>query len=94
MNEERKGLKEKITNSDIWKSIFRHGYEKTGRRYTLQVLQNVWLHLHPPRISRHALNFRFTWCMGRNHLSDVPCDCCHWCPLDVLLPPGSRICFP
>ena len=64
MNEERKGLKEKITNSDIWKSIFRHGYEKTGRRYTLQVLQNVWLHLHPPRISRHALNFRFTWCMG------------------------------
>ena len=64
MNEERKGLKEKITNSDIWKSIFRHGYENTGRRYTLQILQNVWLHLHPPRISRHALNFRFTWCMG------------------------------
>ena len=64
MNEERKGLKEKITDSDIWKSIFRHGYEDTGRRYTLQILQNVWLHLHPPRISRHALNFRFTWCMG------------------------------
>ena len=64
MNEERKGLKEKITNSDIWRSIFRHGYEDTGRRYTLQILQNVWLHLHPPRVSRHALNFRFTWCMG------------------------------
>ncbi|MCZ6678780.1 MAG: cytochrome b N-terminal domain-containing protein [Candidatus Poribacteria bacterium] len=64
MNERRNGLKEKITNSQIWRSMFRHGYEDTGRRYTLQILQNVWMHLHPPRLPRHALNFRFTWCMG------------------------------
>ena len=30
----------------------------------LQILQNVWLHLHPPRVPRHGINFRFTWCMG------------------------------
>jgi hypothetical protein len=64
MDEKRNKLKEKITNSDVWRSMFRHGYERTGRRYTLQILQNVWLHLHPPRVARHALNFRFTWCMG------------------------------
>jgi len=57
-------LKEKVTRSQVWKSIFRHDYKDTQRNRLLQVLDNVFLHLHPTRIPRHAGEIRFTWCMG------------------------------
>ena len=28
------------------------------------VVDNLWLHLHPTKIRRHAIRIRFTWCMG------------------------------
>jgi len=44
--------------------MFRHGYDDTPRNRVLQMTSNVWLHLHPPKIRRHAVRVRFTWCMG------------------------------
>ena len=53
-----------ILDSQIWKSSFRHGYADTPRNRVLQIASNVWLHLHPVKIHRHALRIKFTWCMG------------------------------
>src|SRR5438093_13435743 len=57
-------VKEQITESEVWKSIFRHGYDDTPRNRILMVSGNVWLHLHPSKVRRHATRLRFTWCMG------------------------------
>src|SRR3989304_17215 len=59
-----KALKRQIVESQVWTSMFRHGYEDTPRNRALQIMANVWLHLHPPKIRRHAIRLRFTWCMG------------------------------
>jgi quinol-cytochrome oxidoreductase complex cytochrome b subunit len=57
-------IKRKIKSSEIYKSIFRHGYEDTQRNRALMVVDNVFLHLHPVRVSRHAVNYGYTWGMG------------------------------
>jgi quinol-cytochrome oxidoreductase complex cytochrome b subunit len=57
-------LKKKITKSPVWKSAFRHDYKDTTRNRYLQVLSNVWLHLHPTKVARHAVEVRYTWGMG------------------------------
>ncbi len=57
-------LSQRMFDSYVWKSMFRHGYADTPRNRVLQVANNVWLHLHPAKIRRHALRVRFTWCMG------------------------------
>ncbi len=45
-------------------SIFRHGYEDTPRNRMRQITGNVFLHLHPVAVPRHALRLRYTWGMG------------------------------
>ncbi|MBM4166454.1 MAG: DUF4405 domain-containing protein [Ignavibacteria bacterium] len=57
-------LKEKFQQTEVYKSIFRHSYQDTSRNRALQILDNVFLHLHPVRISRHATNVGYTWGMG------------------------------
>lgn len=59
-----KDLKKLILGSQIWKSIFRHGYSDTPRNRVLQIKSNVFLHLHPPKIPKHALRLSYTWGMG------------------------------
>jgi len=59
-----KEIGDKITQNDVWKSIFRHRYEDTSRNRTLQVLSNVWLHIHPPAVTKGSINISFTWCLG------------------------------
>src|ERR1041384_8479508 len=57
-------LKHSVIDSQVWQSIFRHGYEDTPRNRVLMVSGNVFLHLHPSKVRRHATRLRFTWCMG------------------------------
>ena len=54
----------KIVKSQIWKSIFRHTYRDTPRNRFLQILSNVFLHLHPTKVPKQGLRIRHTWCMG------------------------------
>src|SRR5712664_2939156 len=61
---EKQGWWDIVKSSYVWKSIFRHEYQDTYRNRVLQVSSNVFLHLHPTKIRRHALRLRFTWCMG------------------------------
>ena len=64
MAEQNKGWFDIVKSSYVWKSMFRHEYQDTYRNRVLQVSSNVFLHLHPTKIRRHALRLRFTWCMG------------------------------
>ncbi|GAB4540625.1 MAG: cytochrome b N-terminal domain-containing protein [Thermodesulfovibrionia bacterium] len=62
--EGRRSIWKRVREGRIYKSIFRHGYEDTERNRVLQIRSNVFLHLHPVKIPRHAYKIRFTWCMG------------------------------
>ena len=58
------GLGDKIRNSQIFKSIFRHPAPVDRRNRLVVMVSNLILHLHPTVIKQHALRPRFTWCMG------------------------------
>jgi len=55
---------DRITRSQIYRSIVRSGYPDTPRNQALVVLGNVYLHLHPVRIRKSGVKLRYTWCMG------------------------------
>ena len=53
-----------VTESQIWRSIFRHGYPDTPLNQSLVMMGNVFLHLHPVKVSRKAMKVTYTWCLG------------------------------
>jgi len=55
-----RGLKE----SQVWRSLFRQPYPSTSRTRALAVMNNVFLHLHPVRVKRHAIRYTYTFCLG------------------------------
>src|ERR1700683_1732187 len=60
-------LKETIAapeKTDVWKSILRVKHDETPRSRALGVLSNVFLHLHPAKINRDAVAYKYTWGMG------------------------------
>jgi quinol-cytochrome oxidoreductase complex cytochrome b subunit len=64
MKDKIKQLQQAVVTSDVWKSIFRHGYADTPRNRILMIASNVFLHLHPSKLRRHGLTLRYTWCAG------------------------------
>ena len=57
-------LKKIVTESNIVASIFRHGYADTEKNRSMQIVSNIFFHLHPVRLKEHGFRIRFTWCMG------------------------------
>jgi len=57
-------LKGRIKQTELYRSIFRHGYTGTARNRYLTILTNVFLHLHPLETPRAALRFSYTWGLG------------------------------
>jgi quinol-cytochrome oxidoreductase complex cytochrome b subunit len=53
-----------LTGSQIYRSIFRRGYDDSPKNRVLAIAGNVFLHLHPALIPRGALAYRYTWGMG------------------------------
>ncbi|MCF6149536.1 MAG: DUF4405 domain-containing protein [Candidatus Kuenenia sp.] len=53
-----------VLQSKVWGSVFRHGFSDTPKNRMLKIVSNVFLHLHPAKVKRHAPQFKFTWCMG------------------------------
>jgi len=49
--------------SSVWQSI-RTGIPRTRRERMLTVLNNLFIHLHPVQIPKHAVKVKYTWCMG------------------------------
>ena len=53
-----------VRQSQIWKSIFRHPAPTDRRNRIAVVLSNLFLHIHPIAIRKHAIRPHFTWFMG------------------------------
>jgi quinol-cytochrome oxidoreductase complex cytochrome b subunit len=58
-------IKKEIIDSQIWRSVFRGGiWKDTPRDRAGHIIGNVWLHLHPVRVRKRALEWTFTWGLG------------------------------
>jgi quinol---cytochrome c reductase cytochrome b subunit, bacillus type len=53
-----------VKESALWRSIFRQPYPTTSRTRALAVMNNVFLHLHPVRVKKHAVRYTYTFCLG------------------------------
>jgi quinol-cytochrome oxidoreductase complex cytochrome b subunit len=53
-----------LASSQLYRSVFRHDYVDSVRNRALEVTSNVFLHLHPISIPRHALKVAYTFCLG------------------------------
>src|SRR6201995_4520708 len=58
------GIGEFITESQIWKSVFRHPMPLDRRNRIVVMLTNFFLHLHPVSIKKQGIALSYTWCMG------------------------------
>src|SRR6202162_5739426 len=58
------GIGEFITESQIWKSIFRHPMPLDRRNRIVVMLTNFFLHLHPVSVKKQGIALSYTWCMG------------------------------
>ena len=46
---------QRVKTGPLWRSLFRHGYPDSRKNQSLAVFTNVFLHLHPVKVRRHAL---------------------------------------
>jgi cytochrome b6 len=54
----------KLTQSQIWRSIFRHGLPTSNRTCAEAVFYNFFLHVHPTKVRRRSIKFTYTWGLG------------------------------
>jgi quinol-cytochrome oxidoreductase complex cytochrome b subunit len=54
----------RVTSSRYWRAVFRHGLPRNARDRMRVVLSNVFLHIHPTRVTRAELGFLNTFCLG------------------------------
>ncbi|HJP17275.1 MAG: cytochrome B6 [Gammaproteobacteria bacterium] len=59
-----KKIKALILEHRIWKSVFRHDFSDTERNRSIRTFGNFFLHLHPVKVKKHAVRFKYTFCMG------------------------------
>ncbi|HEX2140739.1 MAG TPA: selenite/tellurite reduction operon b-type cytochrome ExtP [Candidatus Limnocylindria bacterium] len=53
-----------VKESSVWRSLFRQPYPTTSRTRALAEMNNVFLHLHPVRVKKHAVRYTYTFCLG------------------------------
>jgi quinol-cytochrome oxidoreductase complex cytochrome b subunit len=54
----------RITQSRIWRSLFRHGWPDNALDRSLAVTSNIFLHLHPVKVKRKGLKWTYTFGLG------------------------------
>jgi quinol-cytochrome oxidoreductase complex cytochrome b subunit len=59
-----KKVQKEVTESDVYRSIYRIPPGDTPRTRLLWILDTVYLHLHPSHVSRHGCKYFYTWGMG------------------------------
>ena len=57
-------VKERVVETQVWRSVFRHRYLDSNRNRSLAVFSNVFLHIHPVKVRERAIRFRHTMCLG------------------------------
>lgn len=54
----------RVTESRIWRSFFRHGWPDNPLDRSLAMTSNIFLHLHPAKVSRKSLKWRYSFGLG------------------------------
>ena len=57
-------MRQVVVESQLWKAIFRHGYPDDPPNRALVIMSNVFLHLHPVKVKKHAAKFTWTYGLG------------------------------
>ena len=55
---------DRITQSRIWRSIFRHGWPDNPLDRSLAITSNVFFHLHSVKVSRKSLRWSYSFGLG------------------------------
>lgn len=54
----------RLTQSRVWQSVFRHGWPDNPLDRSLTMTSNVFLHLHPVKVSRKSLRWTYSFGLG------------------------------
>lgn len=54
----------RLTESRLWRSIFRHGWPDNPLDRSLVMTSNVFLHLHPVKVKRKSLRWYYSFGLG------------------------------
>jgi quinol-cytochrome oxidoreductase complex cytochrome b subunit len=57
-------LSDRLLNSRLWRSLFRHGWPDNPLDRSLVMTSNIFLHLHPVKISRKSLRWSYSFGLG------------------------------
>ncbi len=57
-------LGKRLTKSRVYRSIVRHGFAPSNRNRSLAVFTNFFLHVHPAKVRRRAIEFLRTYYLG------------------------------
>jgi len=57
-------LLSRLTQSSPWRSFFRHGWPDNPLDRSLTMTSNVFLHLHPVKVSRKSLRWSYSFGLG------------------------------
>ena len=60
----RKGLRQRVRRSEVWRSAFRHPQLDTPRGRALQSFSNFFLHVYPVKVPGRVLRFRYSYRLG------------------------------
>ena len=60
----RKGWLTRFRDSALVRSVFPRGIPRTDTQRKQVTRNSFFLHLHPPRLPRHAVKLKYVWCMG------------------------------
>jgi quinol-cytochrome oxidoreductase complex cytochrome b subunit len=55
---------ERLFGSQVWRSVFRHGWPDNPLDRSLAMTSNVFLHLHPVKVSRRSLRWSYSFGLG------------------------------
>lgn len=53
-----------LYQSQVWRSIFRHGLPESNRTRAEMIFYNFFLHVHPTKVRRRSVKFTYTWGLG------------------------------
>ena len=54
----------RLRESDVYRSIVRHGAAETNRNRSLIIFENLFLHVHPVKVREKTLRFTYTYWLG------------------------------
>jgi quinol-cytochrome oxidoreductase complex cytochrome b subunit len=64
MNLPRRSRWSFVSESAIWRSFFRHGWPDNPLDRSLTMTSNIYLHLHPVKVSRKSLRWSYSFGLG------------------------------